>query len=227
MKKFNNELMERQLYKYRIYGRSRGRKRTKFNDNNFFNDHKINTKKDLKKNKKNILDIGSGNGENSLFLADKNPNALIVAVDIFQDGNINLCNQISNLKLNNIKLYSSNVLELFDQLKKEDFFNEIWILFPDPWPKKRHYKRRLINENFFKKVCPFLKKNGKIFIATDSASYLRSIMISIYKTKFLFNWHNDRPQIWTYEILDLPFTKFFKKAKNSYRIPFFIELIKI
>jgi len=219
--------MEKNFYKYRIYGRSKGRKKIKSIDNNFFDDHKINIKKDLKKNKKNILDIGSGNGENSLFLANKNPNALIVAVEIFQDGNINLCNQISNLKLNNIKLYSSNVLELFDQLKKEDFFNEIWILFPDPWPKKRHYKRRLINENFLKKIYPFLKKNGKIFIATDSASYLRSIMNSIYKTKLLFNWHNDRPQIWTYGILDLPFTKFFKKAKNSYRASFFIELVKI
>ena len=116
---------------------------------------------------------------------------------------------------------------MFDGLNKDSYFNEIWILFPDPWPKKKHFKRRLINDNFFKKVYPYLKKNGKIFIATDSTSYLKSIMNSIYKTKSLFNWQNNKPQEWIYEMLDLPCTKFFKKAQNSYRSSFFIELVKI
>ena len=119
------------------------------------------------------------------------------------------------------------MLKLFDGLDKDSYFNEIWILFPDPWPKNKHFKRRLINDNFFKKVYPYLKKNGKIFIATDSASYLKSIMNSIYKTKSLFNWQNNKPQEWIYEMLDLPCTKFFKKAQNSYRSSIFIELIKI
>jgi len=100
-------------------------------------------------------------------------------------------------------------------------------LFPDPWPKKKHYKRRLINDNFLKKVYPYIKKNGKIFIATDSTSYLKSIMNSLYKTKYLFNWQNNKPQNWIYDNLDLPYTKFFKKAQNSYRSSFFIELVKI
>ena len=214
-------------YKYKIYGRKKGRKKIQCVDKNFFLKLKINLDKDIKKNNKNIIDVGSGSGENTLFLAKKNPDALIIAIEIFQDGNINLCNQISNLKLYNIKLFSSNVLKLFDHLYKDNYFNEIWILFPDPWLKKKHYKRRLINDNFFKTVYPYLKKNGKIFIATDSTSYLKSIMHSIYKTKSLFNWQNNKPQNWIYEMLDLPYTKFFKKAQNSYRASFFIELVKI
>ena len=102
------------------------------------------------------------------------------------------------------------------------------IYYQNPYPSLHNFSSD--EDDIYKSLKEYkrvLKKNGKIFIATDSASYLRSIMISIYKTKFLFNWYNDRPQIWTYETLDLPFTKFFKKAKNSYRIPFFIELIKI
>ena len=213
--------------KYTIYGRKKGRKKIHSVDKDFFVNYKINLETDIKKNKKNIIDVGSGKGENTLFLAKKNPDALIIAIEIFWDGNINLCKQLSKLKLYNVKIFSSNVLKLFDHLNKDDYFNEIWILFPDPWSKKKHYKRRLINDNFFTKVYPYLKKDGKIFIATDSSSYLKSIMNSIYKTKSLFNWLNNKPQNWIYEMLDLPCTKFFKKAQNSYRSSFFIELVKI
>ena len=213
--------------KYTIYGRKKGRKKIHSVDKDFFVNYKINLETDIKNNKKNIIDVGSGKGENTLFLAKKNPDSLIIAIEIFWDGNINLCKQLSKLKLYNVKIFSSNVLKLFDHLNKDDYFNEIWILFPDPWSKKKHYKRRLINDNFFTKVYPYLKKNGKIFIATDSSSYLKSIMNSIYKTKYLFNWLNNRPQNWIYEMLDLPCTKFFKKAQNSHRTSFFIELVKI
>ena len=213
--------------KYTIYGRKKSRKKIHSVDKDFFVNYKINLETDIKKNKKNIIDVGSGKGENTLFLAKKNPDALIIAIEIFWDGNINLCKQLSKLKLYNVKIFLSNVLKLFDHLNKVDYFNEIWILFPDPWPKKKHNKRRLINDNFFTKVYPYLKKDGKIFIATDSSSYLKSIMNSVYKTKSLFNWLNNRPQNWVYEMLDLPCTKFFKKAQNSYRTSFFIELVKI
>ena len=88
--------------------------------------------------------------------------------ELFYDGNVNLCNQIYKLKLENIKIFYGNVIELLDELKIDEYFSEIWILFPDPWPKKRHQKRRLINLVFLKKIYDFLKDNGKIFIATDS-----------------------------------------------------------
>ena len=223
----NNQSNEKKSYKYRIYGRTKGRKKIQSFDKGFIENCKINLEKDIKQNKNNILDVGSGSGENTLFLAKKNPDALIIAIDIFRDGNINLCNELSNLKLYNVKLFSSNVHKLFDYLNKDNYFSEIWILFPDPWPKKKHFKRRLINDNFFKKVYPYLKKNGKIFIATDSTSYLKSIINSVYKVKSLFNWQNNKPQNWIYEMLDLPYTKSFKKAQNSYRSSFFIELVKI
>jgi len=214
-------------HKYRIYGRTKGRKKIKFFDNNFFKDCIINLKKDINENKKTILDIGSGNGENSILLAKKNPDALIIACDIFQDGNINLCNNLFKLKLNNTKLFTGNVIKLFDQLKLDYCFNEVWILFPDPWPKNRHHKRRLIKTNFFKRIHPLLKNQSKIFISTDSTSYLISILNSIYNIQSLFRWLNDKPQNWIYEKENLPHTKFFIKAKDTYKPSFFIELEKI
>ena len=213
-------------YKYNIYGRSGGRKKNKLINNDVLEKYKFNLQNDIKKNKNNILDIGSGSGENSLFLALKNPNSIIIACEIFQDGNINLCNNLIKLQLRNVKLFTNNVIKLFEQLKIDNYFCEMWLLFPDPWPKNRHHKRRLINNNFFAMTYLFLKKRGKIFIATDSISYLGSIMKSLYDVRSIFRWKNDKPQYWSYEFLDLPSTKFFEKAKNSCKSAFFIELEK-
>jgi len=219
--------MTKLLYKYKIHGLRKGRKNNKFIKNHFFKECLINLKTDIKKNKIIILDIGSGSGENALFLANKNPKALIIACDVFQDGNINLCNNLFKTKLNNVRLYNNNVIKLFDLLKVDNYFNEIWILFPDPWPKKRHHKRRLIKTTFFQISYLLLKSKGKIFIATDSVSYLNSMLSSLYKIKHFFKWQNDRPQYWNYKLQNLPQTKFFKKAQNLDRFSFFIELVKI
>ena len=69
---------------------------------------------------------------------------------------------------------------LIDYMKSNIAIDQIWILFPDPWPKKRHHKRRLINEKFLKKIHRILKTEGKIYIGTDSISYLVSILYLIY-----------------------------------------------
>ena len=163
--------------KYTIYGRKKGRKKINIVEKDFFVNCRINLETDIKKNKMNIIDVGSGRGENTLFLAKKNPDALIIAIEIFWDGNINLCKQLSKLKLYNVKIFSSNVLKLFDQLNEDDYFNEIWILFPDPWPKKKHYKRRLINDNFF-------YKSLSLFKLSNNLSTLFEKILTLYNLNF-------------------------------------------
>tara|TARA_Y100000590_G_scaffold468768_1_gene653016 strand:+ start:1330 stop:1986 length:657 start_codon:yes stop_codon:yes gene_type:complete len=213
-------------YKYRVYGRKKGRK-NKAIDLGIYKKYLLKFERDFNIQKNIILDIGSGTGESTLFLAKKNPNSLILFSDVFEDGNIKLSKKLSELKINNVKFYNKNIIKLFDDLHHNNYFSEIWILFPDPWPKKKHHKRRLINSIFFKKIYPFLKSYGKIYISTDSQSYLRSILYSIYDIRHLFLWNNDKPKSWQYNLNDLPITKFYKKAENSNRSSFFIELTKI
>lgn len=214
-------------HEYKIFGRNKGRKKNQLADPKLFNSFELDLKKEIKRNKKIILDIGSGNGENCLLLSKKNSSALIIACDIYVDGNVNLFNQIYDNNIKNIRFYKNNVLRFFDECNIKSCLNEIWILFPDPWPKARHHKRRLIKNNFFKKAHYFLQKKGKIFIATDSISYLNSIIYSLYDIKMLFKWENDIPKNWEYETHELPKTKFYKKAENSCRSSFFIEISKI
>ena len=214
-------------YKYKLHGRFKGRKRINNSLSNFIADYRLDTNKEIDKNKYTILDIGSGSGENSIYLSKINPNSNIIACDLFEDGNINLCNQII---LNNIKtifLFQGNVLELLDIINQYSVFDEIWISFPDPWPKIRHHKRRLINVPFLKLIYFSLKKNGKMMITSDSQSYIRSISRTVYECRYLFFWENQNIEEWNYDLLSLPRTKFNKKAIKSNRNSMIFKLNKI
>ena len=214
-------------FKYKLFGRFRGRKRSQPLDVSYMNDYEISIKTDINKNNFNILDIGSGSGENAIHLSKLKPKSNIFTCEIFEDGNINLVNQIIKNNIKNIKLFNGNVLEFLDNINLDYYLNEVWILFPDPWPKIRHHKRRLINVNFLKIISSHLKKGGKIFIATDSASYTHSILNVINSSQDHFFWENQRLEYWKYAILNLPETKFFKKAQKSNRNSIIFELRKI
>ena len=208
---------------YRIYGRKKARGRKDISSlvsSDFFLDLE-------KKNKKKIiLDIGTGKGESAIFLSQKNPEKLIIAADVYEDGLLSLYKEVIKLKIKNIKIFNKNILFLLDKFDKKNFIEEIWILFPDPWPKKKHKKRRLINASFLKKIYSLIHIKTKIFIATDSRSYFIDILSNI-KNSDLFNWINNTPAGWNYSFYDYPSTKYYKKTLINKNKVFFINLKKI
>ena len=214
-------------FKYKLYGRFKGRKKSYLLSSNEFKKNLINKNVNIYSKNYNILDIGSGSGENAVYLSFIHPQARIITCELFEDGNINLSNEIMKNNTDNIKIFQGNVLEFLDCIKESKIFNEIWILFPDPWPKVRHHKRRLLNIKFLELIYFYLKDSGRIFIATDSQTYIQSILSIIYKVRDYFIWENQQLEDWDYENLDLPKTKFFKKAKQSNRKSIFFQLKKI
>tara|TARA_Y100000768_G_C23887951_1_gene638619 strand:+ start:418 stop:1077 length:660 start_codon:yes stop_codon:yes gene_type:complete len=213
--------------KYRLFGRTKVRGNKKINIkkyNDLINKYKTNF---LNKNEEYILDIGSGYGETTLYLAKKYISKKIISCDKFINGNYNLLKNIENNNLNNVFLHTGNVNEILDKNEKQEYFNLIWIFFPDPWPKKKHFKRRLINNLFLIKIYNFLKEDGKIIIATDSTSYSRSILNTIFEIKNLYKWSNQRSlHLSTKDYFDIE-TKFYKKAINCGKKPSLFILEKI
>ena len=214
-------------YSKRLFGRTRGRSKKKINLKTYYEVldkykfHNCNEKLDY------ILDIGSGYGETTLYLAKKYISKKIISCDKFINGNYNLLKNIENNNLNNVFLHTGNVNEILDKNEKQEYFNLIWIFFPDPWPKKKHFKRRLINNLFLIKIYNFLKKDGKIIIATDSISYSRSILNTIFEIKNLYKWSNQRSlYLSTKDYFDIE-TKFYKKAINCGKKPSLFILEKI
>jgi len=207
---------------YRMYGRSKGRGK-----NNEITNDAISIKvQKIDKLKYNIIDIGPGYGESTLAISKKDSNKQIVACEKFIDGINKIAEKSFLYSSNNISIFHGNVHQLLDEYCPHNSISEIWILFPDPWPKKRHFKRRLINVNFFKKIRDFLKKDATIHIASDSKSYISDILLSIHQVKKDFKWMNQNKNEWDYLNMILPQTKYFQKALKKGLNPIYLKLIK-
>ncbi len=219
--------MNDDVFKYKVFGRKKGRKINQLKEYDLLiNKFKLN-ENNLSKNEDNILDIGSGDGESTLYLSNLNPQANIIACDTYINGNLNLAKKISLNNISNIYIYPENILKLFDKISNNCFFNSVWILFPDPWPKKRHFKRRLINKVFFQRLTQILKNNAQIHIVTDSQSYLKQILLTIYESKGFLIWENQSVASWEFDIDKFTKTKYYRKALKTYRKPIYINLKKL
>ena len=129
--------------------------------------------KDLK-NKNVVLDIGFGNGEYTAAYANAFQEKHIIATEVYLSGIGSLIGLINNYKISNISIFDEDVRLLMDQMPKE-FLDSVNILFPDPWQKAKHHKRRLIGEDFLYQLHPLLKPNAKIFVRTDWQDYAEQI----------------------------------------------------
>ena len=205
-----------------MYGRSKGRGK-----NDKISNDAISIKiKKIDTLKYNIIDIGAGYGESTLAISKTDTSKQIIACEKFIDGINKIAEESFLHSLNNISIFHGNVHQLLDEYCPRSSISEIWILFPDPWPKKRHFKRRLINVDFFYKIRDFLKKNATIHIASDSKSYVSDILLNIYQVKKEFKWVNQNKNEWDYSNLTLPQTKYFQKAFKKGLNPIYLKLIK-
>lgn len=145
----------------------------------------------LPKNIKNagnlILEIGFGNGEHLRDLALRNSESIIIGAEPFMNGVAALLSSITRESDNqilpeykNIRIWPDDVRKLFSESNL--LFNEIWVLHPDPWPKARHEKRRLLNADFLSVLGKHLTPNGQIIIGTDHWEYFDWIVEQTKKT---------------------------------------------
>ena len=168
--------MKKKLY----FGRVKSRKISKIKENNFKYFLKKNNISKLNLKKKLILEIGVGMGENLIYLSRKNKQKKIIGVDPFKNGMINVSDYCVKNNIKNIYLYPF-VFQKFLNKFKELRFNIIYILFPDPWPKKKHHKRRIVNKQFLSQILKILKINGKVYFSTDNFNYFENVKTILKK----------------------------------------------
>ena len=128
------------------------------------------------------LEIGFGNAENIIFQAINNPSYLFIGSEVYMSGIGTLVSSIKENNINNIKIFSDDIRLLLDQSRKK-VFDSVIIICPDPWPKEKHHKRRLINKSFLKMVHDFMNDDSNLYISTDWENYAESISELFVKNK--------------------------------------------
>ncbi len=116
-----------------------------------------------------VLDIGSGMGDATCRLAETFPHYDFLAVEVYAPGVGNMLNQIQARKITNLRIIQHDVVEVLQHQITPGTFTAVTVYFPDPWPKKRHHKRRLFNAGFLRLLLPTLCAHGQLYIATDDA----------------------------------------------------------
>ncbi|HSA89402.1 MAG TPA: tRNA (guanosine(46)-N7)-methyltransferase TrmB [Burkholderiales bacterium] len=130
-----------------------------------FSDQKITSQRKL------VLEIGSGMGETTVAIAKAHPEADFVAVEVHGPGVGSLLNAIEREKLSNLRVIRHDALEVLEHMIADASLAAIHLFFPDPWPKKRHHKRRLVQPGFAALAARKLSPGGILHAATDWADY--------------------------------------------------------
>jgi len=132
-----------------------------------------------------ILEIGFGMGEATAIIAKNHPNNGYIAVDVHPPGIGKLLARIVENDLTNLKVIEDDVHVVMQHMIPDNSLDGIHLYFPDPWPKKKHNKRRIVNAGFLQLIHPKIKTGGFIHIATDWVPYAESIK-EVFAASILF-----------------------------------------
>jgi len=140
-----------------------------------------------------VKEIVYGMGEATWQIAQANPNTNYLGVEVHMPGVGKLMAKLNEFELTNVKLIERDVLEVFHYMIADAALDGVHLYFPDPWPKKRHFKRRIVNQRFIAEVAKKLKPGGYLHIATDWVPYAEWITEQFNETTLFTGGVIDRP----------------------------------
>lgn len=135
--------------------------------------------------RKLVLEIGSGMGETTVAIAKAQPEVDFVAVEVHGPGVGSLLNAIEREKLANLRVIRHDALDVLEHMIGDGTLAAIHLFFPDPWPKKRHHKRRLVQPEFAALAARKLRPGGLLHAATDWPEYAEHIA-AVFSASDLF-----------------------------------------
>jgi tRNA (guanine-N7-)-methyltransferase len=140
-----------------------------------------------------VMEVGYGMGEATWQIAKANPNLNYLGVEVHMPGVGKLMARLDEYELTNVRLIERDVFEVLYYMVKDSSLAGVHLFFPDPWPKKRHFKRRIVNERFLSDVAAKLKPGGYLHIATDWVPYAEWIKEVFSNTNLFTGGVTERP----------------------------------
>jgi tRNA (guanine-N7-)-methyltransferase len=171
------------------------------------------------------LEIGFGAGEHLADQAERNPDIGFIGVEVFENGVARLIGEIAHRGLRNIRIFADDARLLLDRLPPSSLAR-VFILFPDPWPKLRHHKRRLVATTTLDRLAVLMPPAAELRLATDDRSYL-AWMLEHLTAHPAFTWIARRPDDWRKRPADWPATRYEGKALAAGRTPAFLRFVRI
>jgi len=161
------------------------------------------------------LEVGFGGGEHLAWQAAQNPGVLMIGAEPFINGVAKLLGQIDDKKLENIRIHHGDARPLIEALP-DGCLTRLFVLHPDPWPKTRHHKRRMINPWFLVEAVRLLRPGGELRVASDIPDYITWTLMHAARVPAL-DWLAERPADWRVRPADWPRTRYEAKALKEGR----------
>jgi len=170
------------------------------------------------------LEIGFGKGEHLAAQAAAHPEIGMIGSEPFLNGVSGLVDQVDRRGLANVRIFMDDARLLIDSLPDRSI-GRAFILFPDPWPKARHHKRRVVSAGNIVALSRILKDGAELRIATDHMEYCRWIMAHMLENPD-FDWLCDNPENWRRRPDDWPPTRYEEKSREQGRISSYLRFIR-
>ena len=170
------------------------------------------------------LEIGFGGGEHLVWQARANVDVGLIGCEVFEDGVVKVLSVIDEAKLGNVLLSTEDAREVLRRLPAASL-DRVFILFPDPWPKKRHVKRRLINRALVDQLALVMRSGAELRIGTDIGDYLRTLLLAM-RAHPAFVWQAHGPVDWRVHPADWPPTRYEAKAGQEGRRCYFLRFTR-
>ena len=161
------------------------------------------------------LEIGFGGGEHLIWQATHNPDVGLIGCEPFEDGVVKVLSAVDAEGLANVRVHADDGRPLL-RLLPEASVDRAFVLFPDPWPKKRHHKRRLVSSETVAELARILRAGGELRIATDIGEYACAILHAVLGHGG-FGWTAMGPNDWRKRPPDWPPTRYEAKALREGR----------
>jgi tRNA (guanine-N7-)-methyltransferase len=168
------------------------------------------------------LEIGFGGGEHLVHQAKLNPDIGFIGCEPYQNGVAKLMGKLITNPCENIKLYDGDVRNIFDVLAKNSI-SKVFLLYPDPWPKKRHHRRRFVTQEFLDPLYKSMKPGSILRIATDIEDYVRQALQEAPRAGF--QWLAKDASDWRNPWQDWVSTRYEIKALKEKRTPHYLTFI--
>jgi tRNA (guanine-N7-)-methyltransferase len=161
------------------------------------------------------LEIGFGGGEHLIWQAEHTPDVNILGCEPFEDGVVKVLTAMDERKIGNIQLHMDDARDVLRALP-EASVARAFVLFPDPWPKRKHQKRRLVSVTLLAQLARVLKPGAELRIGTDIEDYARTMLMAFQHAP-QFRWTATRAADWQIRPTDWPKTRYEAKAEREGR----------